>query len=204
MTSPKSARGPGRPRAFDADAVLDTAVEVFWRDGFGGASVPDISKATGLSTSSLYNTYNSKLGLFEAALDRYLDAIVGNFMLRPLLEGGAGLEDIEAYLDRLESTVTTAPSPPRGCLAINTIAEFRDPSPAVAQRTKRYREELRTGLRAALNRAAERGEIAAGSVETRLDSLVPIIIAFNLFLTARVPDGETRGLMRAARAVLRG
>ncbi|MFJ9098631.1 TetR/AcrR family transcriptional regulator [Streptomyces sp. NPDC102405] len=202
MANPKSsARGPGRPRAFDADAVLDTAVEVFWRDGFHGASVPDISKATGLSTSSLYNAYDSKLGLFEAALDRYLDVVVGNFMYRPLLEGGAGLQDIEAYLDRLESTVTTVP--PRGCLAINTIAEFRDPSPAVAKRTERYREELRAGLSAALNRAVERGEIAAGSVETRLDSLVPIIIAFNLFLTARVPDGETRGLMRAARAVLR-
>jgi len=201
VNSNLSVRGPGRPRGFDADTVLDTAVEVFWRDGYAGASLPDISKATGLSMSSIYNAYDSKLGLFEAALDRYLDVIVGNFMYRPLIDGAAGLQDIEAYLNRLESTIAT--TPPRGCLAINTIAEFRNPTPDIAQRTERYRVELQAGLHAALTRAAEHGEISDSSAETRLELLVPIIIAFNLFLTARVPETESRGLLKAARALLR-
>src|SRR5215207_7145190 len=106
-------RSRGRPRAFDEAQVLDAALGLFWRVGYRDASVPDISAVTGLSTSSLYNVYGSKLGLFEAALGRYLDEVIDGYMVGPLARGSAGLADVEAFLDRLEGTIDRNPA--RGC-----------------------------------------------------------------------------------------
>jgi TetR/AcrR family transcriptional repressor of nem operon len=181
--------------------VLDTAIELFWRDGYTGASVPDISAATGLSTSSLYNAYGSKLDLYQAALDRYLDRVVDR-MLGPLERGEAGLADVEAYLDRLAATIKL--TPPRGCLAVNTIAEFRDPPPVIAAQTVRYRTHLHRALSAALARAAANDEIPRDAVDTRTTALVPIVIAFNLLVASRAPAPEARHLLSAARAVAAG
>jgi TetR/AcrR family transcriptional repressor of nem operon len=202
MTNLKtSRRPPGRPRTFDEATALSAAMDLFWRDGYAAASMPDISAATGLSTSSLYNAYGSKLDLFVAALDRYLDVVMG-LMAGPLESGTAGLADIDAFLGRLAATATI--TPPRGCLAVNTIGEFRNPPPQVAARTKRYRKLLRRALRAALARAAAHGEIPQDTIEERTDALVPIVVAFNLLVASRAPTSETRDLLRAARTVAAG
>jgi AcrR family transcriptional regulator len=197
-----SVKGRGRPRAFDDDTVIGAAMELFWRSGYAGVSVPDLSAATGLSSSSLYNAYGSKLALFEAALDRYLDTRIADRMVGPLRQGSKGLADVEAFLKRL--TATTRLRPPRGCLAVNTIAEFRDAPPAIAARTGRYRAELRDGLRAALGRAAAAGEIPPDTVDERVAAIVPIVVAFNLLVAAGAPGREARELLAAARAVAVG
>jgi TetR/AcrR family transcriptional regulator, transcriptional repressor for nem operon len=200
--SERGARTPGRPRAFDEDHVLAAAMDLFWRRGYAGASVPDISAATGLATSSLYNAYGSKLRLYTAALDRYLQRVVGGYMVGPLARGTAGLADVDAFLDRLDDAIEL--DPPRGCLAINTIAEFRAPPPEIAARTARYRAELRRGLSAALGRAAVLGEIPAEAVGPRAEALAPIVVAFNLLVASRAPASEARALLCAARSVAEG
>ena len=52
-------RSPGRPREFDVDDVLDRAIEVFRERGYEASSMADIERATGLNTSSIYNTFGS-------------------------------------------------------------------------------------------------------------------------------------------------
>jgi TetR/AcrR family transcriptional repressor of nem operon len=177
--------------------VLGAATRLFWRDGYGGASMPEISAVTGLSTSSLYNAYGSKLDLLVAALDHYSDTVLDRYMLGPLLRGTEGLGDVDAFLDRLGATIDA--DQPRGCLAVNMIAEFREATPSVAARTERYRRQLRDGLHAALSRAGGLGEIPAGAADRRADALVPIVVAFNLLVAARAPSAETRNLLSAAR-----
>lgn len=200
MSNPKlSGTARGRPRAFDEDAVVDAAMELFWRSGYAGVSVPDLSAATGLSSSSLYNAYGSKLSLFGAALDRYLDTRISDRMLGPLRDGDKGLADLDAFLQRLAATTRIRPR--RGCLAVNTIAEFRHAPPAIAACTARYRSELRDGLSAALARAAAAGEIHPEAVGTRVAAVAPIVVAFNLLVATGAPAREARQLLDAARAV---
>ncbi len=62
-----------RPRAFDEGIVLDKAMEVFWRVGYEGAAISDLSVAMGLNSPSIYAAFGSKRGLFDAVIKRYFD-----------------------------------------------------------------------------------------------------------------------------------
>ncbi|MEK8108978.1 TetR/AcrR family transcriptional regulator [Micromonospora sp. M12] len=63
----------GRPRGFDADEALERAVEVFWRQGYEGASVSDLTEAMGINKPSLYAAYGGKEELFRKAVARYAE-----------------------------------------------------------------------------------------------------------------------------------
>ena len=63
----------GRPRAFDVDEALDRALEVFWRKGYEGASLPDLTEAMGINRPSLYAAFGNKEALFRKAIDRYAE-----------------------------------------------------------------------------------------------------------------------------------
>src|ERR1700724_4390739 len=63
----------GRPREFDPDQVLDRALRVFWRSGYEGASMADLTEAMGITRPSLYAAFGNKEELFRKALDRYVD-----------------------------------------------------------------------------------------------------------------------------------
>ena len=69
----KGASTVGRPRAFDVDEALDEALKIFWRKGYEGASLPDLTRAMGINRPSLYAAFGNKEALFRKALDRYHD-----------------------------------------------------------------------------------------------------------------------------------
>jgi AcrR family transcriptional regulator len=105
----------GRPREFDVNQVLDRALHVFWRKGYEGATLPDLTKAMGINRPSLYAAFGSKEGLFRKALDRYdegpaayvregLNEPTARAVAQRLLEGA-----IDVMTDRRN---------PRGCLMV--------------------------------------------------------------------------------------
>jgi AcrR family transcriptional regulator len=65
----------GQPR-YDEYAVLDAAITVFWQHGYASTSVGELTKATGLARSSLYQRFGDKDGLFNEALARYSERVV--------------------------------------------------------------------------------------------------------------------------------
>jgi AcrR family transcriptional regulator len=61
----------GRPREFDPDEALAAALRVFWRHGYEGASMAELTEAMGITKPSLYACFGNKEALFRAALDLY-------------------------------------------------------------------------------------------------------------------------------------
>ncbi|MDQ4110477.1 MAG: TetR/AcrR family transcriptional regulator [Actinomycetota bacterium] len=117
-----------RPRAFDQEHVVGAAQQVFWRRGFRASSVEELSRATGLGQSSLYNAFGSKDGLFAECLGVYLDEAQGRLV--GILDDTTHdvMHRIEALLVAIasEEVERSARGGPRGCLAVNTVAEFAD------------------------------------------------------------------------------
>jgi AcrR family transcriptional regulator len=70
---PEKTRERGRPRFFDAEAALDRAVEVFWRQGYEGASLSDLTAAMGINRPSMYAAFGNKDDLFRRAVARYAE-----------------------------------------------------------------------------------------------------------------------------------
>ena len=59
----------GRPRSFDTDDVLARVRDTFWKYGYAGTSMDQLSAATGLHKPSLYGAFGDKKALYLAALD---------------------------------------------------------------------------------------------------------------------------------------
>lgn len=105
----------GRPREFDAEMALDQAMEVFWRHGYEGATIAQLTDAMGINPPSLYAAFGNKEGLLKAALDRYTakrDAWMGNVLSAPSARDVA-----ERYLMDIADTQTDPANPP-GCLLV--------------------------------------------------------------------------------------
>ena len=108
-------------KQFDHDAVVERAMMMFWRRGYGGTSIQDLEKATRLRRGSLYNAFGDKQGLFVAALKRY-ETTVSQERVRQLSNPDP-YRAIEGFLETLVMQMSE-PSWPRGCLHTNTSLEF--------------------------------------------------------------------------------
>ena len=104
----------GRPRSFDVDAALVSAMEVFWTHGYRDASIGLLTEAMGITPPSLYAAFGSKAQLFEAAADRYL-RIEGAEAAEALAAERSARDAIETML-LANARLFTRPNGPRGCL----------------------------------------------------------------------------------------
>lgn len=121
MEMPKQPGARGRPRAFDVEAALDRAVEVFWKRGYVGASLSELTAAMGIAPPSLYAAFGDKRGLFLAALDRYA-ATAGAVPLAALRSGNGPVDKLRAFL-RAAVDLAYDGERGRGCLAACVAAD---------------------------------------------------------------------------------
>ena len=105
----------GRPRGFDTDEALERAVEVFWRQGYEGASVNDLTEAMGINKPSLYAAFGSKEELFRKAVARYAEKDMG--YARDAFAQPTAYE-VVATLLRENAVAVTRTDRPAGCLSI--------------------------------------------------------------------------------------
>ncbi|AVZ39322.1 MULTISPECIES: TetR/AcrR family transcriptional regulator [unclassified Dietzia] len=136
-----------RTQGFDTAAAVRSAREVFWESGYEDAAIPALERATGLNRSSIYNAFGSKRGLFDAAVESYLDEVVRP-MLRPFAATPVAPDAIVVYLGRLRSTFLDSDSPAfaHGCLLINSATSPIARDAAVREVVAAYREELRAAI----------------------------------------------------------
>jgi TetR/AcrR family transcriptional repressor of nem operon len=129
-----------RPRSFDPDEALDLARDVFWRKGFQGTSLDDITAATGLTKPSLYAAFGDKNALFLKVLDRYHARIVESAE-RILKEGPSAREAIERWLTGFVPFCSDSKGS-RGCLSVNTAADGAAGQKEVRNRIERFNRKL--------------------------------------------------------------
>jgi len=107
--------GMGRPREFDAETALDQAMEVFWRHGYEGATIAQLTEAMGINPPSLYACFGNKEGLLKAALDRYTK--LRNVWMNEVVAAPTARGVAERMLMGIADKQTDPANPP-GCLLV--------------------------------------------------------------------------------------
>jgi TetR/AcrR family transcriptional repressor of nem operon len=157
----------GRTQEFDTVAVVQAARDVFWDHGFEATSLADLEAATGLRRSSLYHAFESKRGLFDAAVQDYLDTVIRP-RLAVLAQADDGRAGLAAYFSGVQHVIATLPddSPRRGCLLLNSAAGLAAHDDALREVVDGYRAELTAAVSDAL--AGEARQLTSLSVSALL------------------------------------
>ena len=133
---------------------------VFWRQGYEGASLTDLTAAMGINSPSLYACFGSKEGLFRAVLERY-DARRVEFMTK-VLAAPTAAEVATAFLEGVAhfASDTSGRNPP-GCLLLQSGMACGDK--VIPDELARHRAEKEAALRARFERAKGEGDLAASA-----------------------------------------
>jgi AcrR family transcriptional regulator len=146
----------GRPREFNFDNALDRAVLVFWRNGYEGASIADLTEAMGINAPSLYAAFGNKEGLFRKAVDRYVEKCAG-FWGEALAEPTA--RATVEHLLRASADFVTDEHNPRGCLFVRGPMSCSEAADKIACELVARRSTGEERLRQRLERAKIAGEV---------------------------------------------
>lgn len=132
-----------RTRSFDENRVLWGAMDAFRRQGFAGVSIKALEEATGLSSGSIYHAYGDKDGLYRAAFNYYIDAVIRH-RLATYAGEGAGLDGLEQlFLSMLFSPEVDE----HGCLLTNAAVEFGAAASVASDQVNEGFTVLRAGIR---------------------------------------------------------
>ncbi|WP_253975662.1 TetR/AcrR family transcriptional regulator [Myxococcus dinghuensis] len=113
---PRTEAAPvGRPRAFDVDEALDRALRLFWRQGYEGTSLSDLTEELGINRPSLYAAFGNKEELFRKALERYVEHHL--ILYREAFAKPTAREAMEHLVLGL-ADAQTLPRGPRGCITV--------------------------------------------------------------------------------------
>jgi AcrR family transcriptional regulator len=146
----------GRPRSFDIDRALDRALLVFWRKGYEGASLSDLTKAVGVNRPSLYAAFGDKEALFRKVLDRYLKGPAA-YAEEALREPTA-----RAVVERLllgAADLNTDRRNPGGCLMVQGALACGEASDSIRQELTTCRVAGEDAIRRRFERAKSEGDL---------------------------------------------
>lgn len=111
----------GRPRSFDTETALEQATQVFWRLGYQGASMSELTAATGLSKPSLYAAFGDKEALYLECMRRYLARSVA--LQTQLLDDEPDARRAVEDFMRAMAALQADPALPGGCFIVNGTAD---------------------------------------------------------------------------------
>lgn len=192
-------KGPGRPRVYDPEAVLQHAMDRFWRSGYSGTSLDELCDATGLSRSSLYAAFSDKHTLYLKALELYWRLAL-SAMREALSDPRRGLgEALTRAYDGQLSLYFSDEGSPRGSFAVGTAT-------TEAVEDTEIRESLAKGLRSldAILEGRLRTARKTGELNPDADPAALAVFASAMLHTiairarAGVPRTELRDIARKA------
>ncbi|MEV4395632.1 helix-turn-helix domain-containing protein [Nonomuraea sp. NPDC049607] len=168
-----------RPRSFDEDQALDTAMRTFWANGYESTSTRDLCEALGLDRSSVYNAFTNKRELFKRALTRYMDATTAD-QLRilddPELPAIDRVRALFAKILRTEAE-NRRDGHGLGCLTVNTTMELAARDPEISLMLARDAERRLVSLGTAIRSGQRDGDIGSTRDPAELARFLNAVIA---------------------------
>jgi AcrR family transcriptional regulator len=180
----------GRPREFDADEALDRALEVFWRKGYEGASLAELTEAMGINRPSLYAAFGNKEALFRRALDRYAEGPAA--YTREALNAPAAREVAERLLHGAADALTDPCHPP-GCLGVMGALTCSEAADSIREELCARRAAFEKELTRRLELAKADGDLPA---DTNCADLARLVMTIMQGMSVQAASGASRQDLR--------
>lgn len=185
----------GRPRDFDSDKALDSALKVFWRKGYEGATLPELTKAMGINRPSMYAAFGNKEALFRKAIERYAGGpacAVGQALAEPVARAA-----VERMLHNTVELITDSKNP-RGCFMVQSALACGSGADAIKKELIKRRASSEAALRERFERAVAEGDLPAG---TDTADLARFYIVFIFGMSVEASGGASADELRRAVAL---
>ncbi len=192
MVQKTSSAVRGRPRSFDTDEVLDRVRDTFWRYGYAGTSMDQLSAATGLHKPSLYGAFGDKRKLYLAALDNYLADVRAEFAEAFAIPDL--FESLEAMTEWSIDKFMGKDQVGTGCFMMQTAMPEAGEDPEISRVVRESMDSLDRALVRRFEKAIEAGQIAA---EADPRSLAMVMVANHYEISGRARAGYSRAELRA-------
>ena len=163
---PVAKRSAGRPRAFDRDAALDIAMDMFWRQGYEGTSTTQLIAAMGISQPSLYAAFGSKLELYRETLSLYVSRY-GSVLLKRLDNPHDSARDAIAKLLTNAAKQYASGDHAPGCMVACSALQGDPTNGEIQAHVAGLRAASEAAIKMRLDKAQADGELAS-KVDTRL------------------------------------
>lgn len=183
-------RRRGRPRAFEAETALAQAMDVFWRDGFAGASLDDVSAATGLNRPSLYGAFGDKRALYLKAYGQYRRRM--NETFQPLFQARKPLRaKLRRILAAALDLYLSGEDGPRGCFTVLSAASDAIADPDLHGLVGEAIEETDRAFGRMFADARAGGELPAAADPRRLARMATATLhTLSIRARARIPRAK--------------
>jgi AcrR family transcriptional regulator len=172
---------------------MQDIVRVFWEKGFEGASLSDLTAASGMAKPGLYAVFGDKQAMYAKALTHYFNGIGGS-PLADLVNSSDPLRDVlRRYFVSIVETARD-PTTPSGCFVVNSLIESGSMPAALVALSREFDRRRRDAFRTRLRAAQQAGELAPG---TDADALADFFSSQVLALAVMVrADTEFDAVMR--------
>lgn len=146
----------GRPKSFDDNDALESAMQVFWRSGYDAASLDELLNAMQIPRQSLYRTFSDKRGLFLKALELYANRMTGGIS-QILHADDLAVNNIEQVFLLWSQRLNAKEK--NGCLMQNTCSQSIMQDEEVKKLLKDHQKRMIVAFEKAVKRAQSEGDI---------------------------------------------
>lgn len=161
----------GPQKQFDTNAALDSALAVFWRQGYELTSMQDLVSAMGINRASLYDTFGNKHELYKKALQRYKNTSLAMTREKLINSPGTVSERLLNYFYSLSQS-HVAEQQHIGCFLNNTAVELAPHYPDIAELVREAWQELENIFKAVLDDGVSKQELPANINTTAIAATI--------------------------------
>lgn len=190
----------GRPKRFDPDLALESAMDLFWEKGYASTSMAELLTRMGICRQSLYDTFGDKHKLYLAALDLYCKRRARE-LVGELVSQDASLPEIKAVFERTISRAECGARRP--CMLGLSSMERGSDDFDVTDRVRKQLDVLEDLFVRALENAKRKGELS------RMDDPRPVarhllntLQGLGVLLKGGAPPEHARDVVNVALSVL--
>ena len=153
---------PRKP-AYDRDALIAQAKDLFWLQGWAGTSLKDLERALKLKPGSFYAAFGSKDALYALTLERYAQDGVAR-----LTALASELGPLAALQTQPRIVIDSSQTPVQACMLAKTYVELQAKDHDLAQKASQHMVEMKQCFASLFRKAQEVGEIRSEHDPDRL------------------------------------